>query len=1006
MNFKVENDYIKFKFQKKEITEDIKSIFSVTQADVQYEQGVAKIQYENIANLNIHQIKKLGLPPVYPHRLAIKTRGKPSTPAFSVEIEYIGPQSRRFYQKRRTGTILNLDGQDFILTNPHFSFLERLSKLSFDVKNPGERLSLWVEVIKVAPKEVVLDNKELLDFQFIKADRFCLDQKKLLEHEFQIVPELIYKEKNNDDMEPSSQLPKGISLDLKEEFLKINSVDPYYRVGNYYIQLSRPLRECLKIMKKVNQEPPEKRRAFYLNPMERIKKEISEDLSEDLLEDIFFKTDHFKSDRISHLGKWIPRLGIYIDTDNKNPWFPKDDIAIKIENSLFHFSPDDLDTLVKDLEQAKKKNQEEIIYKNQSIPANGEVISKIKNVKNNIIQENVKLPSSSIIDPKNQKLSKLVAIIKDNIDDLEYKSVREKKTFLKRKIPLCLRDKFIKYPHQEKGVLWLEKSFIQGVPGVLLADDMGLGKTLQALSFLYWYKENIKNKKPILIVAPTGLLRNWQDEHDKYLLKYRGLGKKYKAYGESFRNNRNKSEQLTIEEMKKSNWVLTTYEAIRDHHTDFFIKISWGIVIFDEIQKIKNPNALMTDASKALASEFSIGLTGTPIENSFIDLWCIADCLYPQILGSLKDFHNKYIKSKTEKTGQAIQHRLCKKQPSFILRRIKKSILQDLPERKEVIIREDMKGGQKEAYSEIIRKAKNKEYSNSLQALAYLKKTSIYTQDCFSGSDEEFIQSNAKIKILFEILKDIQIRNEKVLICIENRILQKKIKGICDARWNLSIKIINGDMSGDRRKKTVDHFGETEGFNIMIISPRAGGVGLNIVSANHIIHLERWWNPAVEDQSNDRIFRIGQTRKVFVYYPLSVHPEYKEESFDIVLDKLLKKKKHLREEILIPSEPNRHERNEFYRDIIGGEPYSENKESFYDSPEWKALRNKVSKTYPPICMRCGNKDNLDVDHIKPRSKYPELELDFNNLQVLCRDCNLLKGTKDSPEWNFKKNIYI
>ena len=135
-----------------------------------------------------------------------------------------------------------------------------------------------------------------------------------------------------------------------------------------------------------------------------------------------------------------------------------------------------------------------------------------------------------------------------------------------------------------------------------------------------------------------------------------------------------------IEEMKKSDWVLTTYESVRDHHKDFFIKVSWGVIVFDEIQKIKNPNSLMTDAGKALESDFSIGLTGTPVENSLIDLWCISDCLYPKILGLLKDFHKKYVKNRA--SGKEIQDRLSQKKPPFILRRMKKTILNNLPEKR------------------------------------------------------------------------------------------------------------------------------------------------------------------------------------------------------------------------------------------------------------------------------------------------------------------------------------
>ena len=814
---------------------------------------------------------------------------------------------------------------------------------------------------------------------------------------------MVYTETDDEaDKDFIHQLPQGISQEFKENFLNTNEVDSYYKVGHYYMQLSDPLKTCLQIIKRINKEPLEKKRAFYMNPMERIKKEIPENLPEDLLENIFFETDQFKSDRISHLGKWIPKIGIYIDPENKNPWFPQDDIALKIENNLFHFSPDDLDTVIKNLEQKQKVGEDTLIYKNQRIPVNDKTISEIRSVKNNIIRESKSVKPDSNKQKETTKLSKLVAIIKDNIDTKIYAPTINERFGLTKGIPSDLKDKFINYPHQKEGLLWLQENFIRGVPGVLLSDDMGLGKTLQALAFLHWYKKDINNQKSILIVAPTGLLKNWQDEHDKHL-KNGGLGRRYKAYGEPFRKDRKDSVLSVVEEMKKSDWILTTYESVRDHHKDFFIKVSWGVIVFDEIQKIKNPNSLITDAGKALESDFSIGLTGTPVENSFIDLWCISDCLYPKILGILKDFHKRYVKSGV--SGREIQDKLSQKRPPFMLRRMKKDIL-NLPEKKIIQKKVTMTKEQKDIYSEVIRKAKHKEYSNSLEALSNLKRFSIYIQDCFEGSDEQFIQSSAKLTFLFKTLESIKSKNEKILISIENRKLQKKIKGICSAKWNLTVDIINGDMSGENRKKTVDKFKAFEGFNIMIISPRAGGVGLNIVSANHIIHLERWWNPAVEDQCTDRVFRIGQKKPVFVYYPLAFHPEYKEESFDIVLNNLLEKKRKMRDDTLIVSEPDGYEQNELYRKVTAGEEmYSNNEESFYNSEEWKVLRNRVFQKYPDICMRCGNKNNLEVDHIKPRSKYPNLELDFNNLQILCRDCNLLKGVKDSTDWDFRKNTY-
>ncbi len=1002
MKFTASDDYITLQFNEEKLTTDIKDILSKMEINPPYDKKVAQIQHKKIAELNIHEVSKLCLPQVYPHRLTIQTRGRPTTPAFSVKCEFIGPRSEKFYQVKRTGVILNLDGNLFTLTNPQFELLEKLKKLSPHIKNIDERLNLWHQVKEVISEEIDLDNKELLDIQFIKADRFCLDIKKLSRNEFQIVPELIYKTIDDEENQINRQIPMGVSGDFKKEFLKINTVDPYYKVNNYYIKLGEPLRECLKIIKKVNKESPANKQAFYSNPMKRIKEEIPKNFREDLLEEIFFETDEFKSDRISYIGKWVPKIGIYIDPENKNSWFPKDDIVITIGDQLFHCPSNKLDSIIEDLEQEKKENKAIYVYENQAIPINNEVISELKDVRDNIIKEAQKyIPSS---EASTQSIEKLVAIIKDNFDTQKYQSSIKKRLHLKNYIPSCLEDKFNKYPYQKKGLSWLEDNFIEGLPGALLADDMGLGKTFQALAFLYWYKESVKQKKPILIVAPTGLLKNWQDEHNMHLLISGGLGRKYKAYGESFRSDRRNDTFLTvIEEMKKSAWVLATYESIRDHHTEYFIKISWGVTIFDEIQKIKNPNTLITNASKALDSDFSIGLTGTPIENSFIDLWCISDCLYPKILGLLRDFNKKYIINKNENRGQDIYNQLMNRKPPFILRRMKEDVLDSLPKKEIISERVQMTDEQAKRYSEVIRKERNKEYSSSLQALALLKRLSIYIEDASKDTNKEFINSSGKLKKLFETLENIKIKNEKILICIENKNLQKKIKEICDAKWNLEMNIINGDVAGEKRKGIIDDFSKTSGFNILIISPRAGGVGLNIVAANHIIHLERWWNPAVEEQSTDRIFRIGQTRPVFIYYFLSVHSDYEDDSFDIELDKLLKKKMSQSTQIFSLSEPADFEKNEFYRNVTKEERmYFDNKGSFYNTEEWKNLRRMVFNKFPLICMRCGNKKNLEVDHVKPRSKYSKLELDIDNLQILCRDCNTLKGVTDSLEWDFRK----
>ena len=324
MHFKILAKSIAFHFQKEDVTADIQSILSMAKANIVHEKEtlIANIPHTAIADLNVHQIKKLGLPPVYPYRLKIETRGRPSTPAFSYTVHYLDEKSRRFYHVKRNGVILELDDKKFTLTNPHFQFLEALEKMSPDKKNPGERLELWTEVIKNVPEEIALTDPHIWNFQFVKADRFCVSTKST--GDFQIVPELIYKPLESElDEKPCHQLPGKISQEFQDQFLKAHHVDPYYKVGNYYVHISKPLKECFKVIQKINNEPIEKRKAFYLNPMERIKKEIPENVSEDLLEDIFFETDQFQSDRISHLGKWVPKIGIYIDPDDVNPLVSK-----------------------------------------------------------------------------------------------------------------------------------------------------------------------------------------------------------------------------------------------------------------------------------------------------------------------------------------------------------------------------------------------------------------------------------------------------------------------------------------------------------------------------------------------------------------------------------------------------------------------------------------------------------------------------------------------------------
>ena len=189
--------------------------------------------------------------------------------------------------------------------------------------------------------------------------------------------------------------------------------------------------------------------------------------------------------------------------------------------------------------------------------------------------------------------------------------------------------------HQLAGLAWLQDAWRQGRPGVLLADDMGLGKTLQALAFLAWLREgmaiSVVSPAPVLIVAPTGLLENWREEHDRHLAKP-GLGRLLRAYGKDLAQHRIVSADgqpgLAPDALRSAEWVLTTYETLRDYDKDFW-RVRFAAVVFDEVQKIKTPGIRLTDAAKSINATFTIALTGTPVENRLADLWCIVDTVHP-----------------------------------------------------------------------------------------------------------------------------------------------------------------------------------------------------------------------------------------------------------------------------------------------------------------------------------------------------------------------------------------
>jgi SNF2 family DNA or RNA helicase len=492
--------------------------------------------------------------------------------------------------------------------------------------------------------------------------------------------------------------------------------------------------------------------------------------------------------------------------------------------------------------------------------------------------------------------------------------------------------------------------------GVLLADEMGLGKTFSTLIFLSeWleiFRETTRETPPaVLVVAPLSLLENWKDEIDKsYRKNHEVFTRVIVAQGEGdLKKVRMSPHSKDIAEPGKvvqyglrfgdgtehsldypGSCVLTTYQTLRKYRFSF-AKAEWSTAIFDEAQSIKNPNALQTISAKALKAFFRIAMTGTPVENHLGDFWCILDTVEPGHLGSFADFKQNWIFKMKGDPNQLLEtgKKLRDHVGGLMLRRTKDDV-EDLPPKKgaDEPILVEMSRDQIDAYNQIIFATQDigsseidmslkKVQNRQLGALWQLRRVSLHPDLLGGGNINSSkspvlsrmeLQRSGKLNWLLECLDKIKDSGEKVLIFCVLKKLQESLAFHLGKIYDLNIPVINGDTKTRSRLRPetsrlglIKKFCKSEGFGICILSPIAAGAGLNIVEANHVIHLERHWSPAKEDQATDRVYRIGQEKEVKVYLPTTTHPHIR--SFDLVLHGLLEKKRELQSALgLIPPE--------------------------------------------------------------------------------------------------------
>ena len=622
---------------------------------------------------------------------------------------------------------------------------------------------------------------------------------------------------------------------------------------------------------------------------------------------------------------WVPEnidLGLWF-TDAKG-----EAVAIPLDGR-------DLDKFRKEVEQAEAEGREAFSFPGcpQPVPTSWakEALDTLGRVREEV-KGGTYDPAKG--KPERRAIERKGLVVKPNVDGLDYEERRGQLAAgaAPPSLPSSLRQWVELKEHQLAGLAWLQKMWRHSPSacrGALLADDMGLGKTIQLLAFMAALIESEPEVDPFLVVAPVSLLDNWKAEIEKFFAE--GAMDVLTLYGADLASKRASKSSFDDGLLESGSpkllvpgWlgsakvVLTTYETLRDLEFSLAAQ-KWSVMVCDEAQKIKNPNAMVSRAAKKQNARLKIACTGTPVENTLADLWCLFDFVQPGLLGSLKDFGGKYrrpIEAEGDLEAEARVAELRALIEPQKLRRTKAEVAKDLPKK---ILNEDcrklpLSPSQRALYADAVAQFKSRgpTQGSSLQSplglLQYLRRlcSDPRLPGHIATTDEPLDaikRASPKMDWMLRKLKEIEASGsgDKVIVFCEFRDLQRVIQRAITEVFDFVPDVINGDTSTEsgsssNRQARINAYQQSVGFRVIILSPLAVGFGVNIQAANHVIHYTRTWNPAKEDQATDRAYRIGQKKDVHVYYPVVVGGDFM--TFDEKLDLLLERKRALSHDML------------------------------------------------------------------------------------------------------------
>lgn len=890
------------------------------------------IPNEQISQLESVEQELLGLPEPYPFDIEIRSHGTFNQAEFQYNYQFLQPNRKPLFPKR-IGCILRLtENWVYLLSHEQFVLLEALDAFhSREAHDKDFEVNLLeFEKIKGLAKDIGAALDPYLNQNDVVAPKTVRLRLRESGEEVEIIPEVT-----------------GVDNEKFEEvFDKYRNPETTYNLsrpdgGRTRVLFQDKQKEALQSFKDHRSVSREQLAEMAEYPQEYFDPDIVELESTD--ESLSF------SERVREIGIYQPRVYPFV-SPYKSEWIPgilvEDDDSGE-QTKIAITTEEELEELAGAIEKGKQAGKNHITWKGSKLPIS-EVEEHLPFIKGRIKRRKKPYPEPD------EKSGTAILIIEENIEELgfdketpntpikePFRHQLESTPNLKQEVKLL--------PHQKEGLAWTQQLWKRHYPGGLLADDMGLGKTLQVLCFMEWhhnkYRSEELQRKPYLIVAPIALLENWAAEYPKFFdngtLDFITLyGKELQNYKidpsqaskvqipdikgvERLVELRKRRGALDVQRLLNTNVVLTTYETVRDFQLDLG-QIPWAAVVIDEAQHIKTPGTLVTNALKALNTDFRIAMTGTPVENSLMDLWCITDFVAPGYLDSAKKFNSEFCRplEKPEIDIRALGEQIRKRIGVHLKRRLKIEILDDLPKKYIHVedCQQEMPKIQAERYQSVLQSTIDsgatapQQRNRILQVLHQLRDISDHPLLSDSQWEQlaisELIEQSAKLMVTVKLLKDIQVAGEKVILFAERRKTQHLLARVIKEKFVLDdISIVNGDTPGSKqregsmkisRQQAVDRFQDTQGFNAIIMSPLSAGVGLNITEANHVIHYSRWWNPAKEDQASDRVYRIGQKRPVHIYLPMATLNNFK--TFDVILHELLERKRQLSQNTLFPTE--------------------------------------------------------------------------------------------------------